>query len=192
MTAMLPDQDSRVKQTLRKTSIAVATIALFIGTTALMLFIKNTCDIVKFRRTYDRLSFNSACISLFNISVRNAGCLRYGKRTFINASSNCYFTDMQLLEIDSEEEKAIVIVEALKFFRLDHTKTPKIWINARWSKYEKQYITHPRGMKLAFKLDQSMQANESDCLAIESSSTSESFNFTSVPCDDSNFFFCEF
>jgi hypothetical protein len=194
MTVLATNQNSRAKQVLKNALIVVSAVALFVAITALIFFIKSVCDKFKFDRTYDRINYLSMCVALFNISEHNAGCLRYATKSFYNASSFCYFNDMQLLEIESEEEMAVVVRESLKFFEM-FEEPPRVWINGRWSGYDKKWVTHPKNMKLEFKLGDSLRKyGESDknCLAIESSNSTGSFNFASVPCDDLNFYYCEF
>lgn len=188
------DQNSNVKQVLKNALIVVAVVSLFAGIIAMIFFIKNVSDEFKFARTFDRIENATMCVSLFTISEHNAGCLRFGSKSFYNASEFCHINDMQLLEIDSDEELEIVIAESVKFFE-NFKNPPRIWINGRWSNYDKKWVTHPKNLKVSVKLGDSLRTysdGDKNCLALESSNSTGSFNFASVPCDDINFYFCEF
>ncbi|KAG5680155.1 hypothetical protein PVAND_009680 [Polypedilum vanderplanki] len=194
MTVLLTNQNSKTKKVLKKTLIIVSIISILVCITGLIFFIKGICDKIKFERIYDRINYLSSCVILFKISEHNAGCLRNESESFYDASTYCYSNDMLLLEIDSEEELEIVLKETVNFFE-NFDNSSRIWINGKWSNYEKKWLSYPKNIKLAFKLGDSLKDyNDGDknCLSIESSKNSKTYNFASVSCDDLNFYYCEF
>lgn len=97
---------------------------------------------------------------------------------------------MRLLEIESDEEQDVINQQSMDFLQ-KYGNDSSLWINGKWSNYEKMWLTYPDNYKTLFNLRVPEKKYDDDeyCLAVVSSNE---IDFVGIACDDSNFYYCEF
>lgn len=148
-----------------------------------------------FELKHTRISNLSICLSVFKISDENGACLVHTGKDFYGADEMCTSHGMDLLEINTDDEKFKIYEETQKLF--GSGGGTRIWINGKWSSSEGAWLSHPSNKRFFLTSEHvelmSWRATETDgqCLAVESTRR-EKYHIGSCECSGQHYFYCEY
>lgn len=148
-----------------------------------------------FELKHTRISNLTICLSVFKISEENGACLVHTDKDFFGAEAMCSSHGMDLLEINSEDEKYKIYEETQKLFGSGFGT--RIWVNGRWSSSAGSWLSYPSNKTFYLTSDQvelsRYGATEADgqCLAVESY-RKDKYHISSCACTGRHYFYCEY
>lgn len=148
-----------------------------------------------FELKHTRISNLTICLSVFKISEANGACLVHTDKDFFGAEAMCSSHGMDLLEINSDDEKFKIFEESQKLF--GSGGGTRIWINGKWSSSASSWLSHPRNESFYLTSDHVELNNwgaaeiDGQCLAVESY-RKDKYHIGSCACRGRHYFYCEY